>query len=139
MLKLTKQPLTLILNESVRHPGNTFNRTVKRTRFEFHLICPQAAHPSLQGNSILQNFLEASEEDWALEMSRAAAFGGGGPASSFMSGSGGPKSKLDRTLQLFRDLGHSTASLVHGKHDEEDEDPEYLKVMISAKLGFKLQ
>lgn len=88
----------------------------------------QAAHPALQSSSVLQQFLEASEEDWALEISRAQAFGGGTGASSFMGGSGGTKSKLDRTLQMFRDLGHSTASLVHGKHDEDDEDPEYLKV-----------
>lgn len=42
------------------------------------------------------------------------------------------KSKLDRTLQLFKELTHNTASLVQGKHDEDDEDPEYLKV--SSKL-----
>ena len=69
---------------------------------------------------MLQNFLEASEEEWSLEMSRAASH-------HERSGSFG-KSKLDRTLQLFKDLTHNTASLVHGKHDEDDEDPEYLKV-----------
>ena len=94
----------------------------------------QAAHPALQASSVLQQFLEASEEDWALEISRAQAFGGGSGTSSFM-GSGGPKSKLDRTLQMFRDLGHSTASLVHGKHDEDDEDPDYLKVTHSLQCG----
>ena len=71
---------------------------------------------------MLQNFLEASEEDWSLEMSRTGSF-------QERSGSlGGGKGKLDRTLQLFRELTHNTASLVHGKHDEDDEDPEYLKV-----------
>ena len=53
------------------------------------------------------------------------------PASQERSGSlGGGKGKLDRTLQLFRELTHNTASLVHGKHDEDDEDPEYLKVCV---------
>ena len=51
---------------------------------------------------------------------------------------GGGKGKLDRTLQLFRELTHNTASLVHGKHDEDDEDPEYLKVIycFTMKSGF---
>ena len=75
---------------------------------------------------MLQQFLEANEEDWALEMSRAAAQSN---ANSFI-GPGGPKSKLDRTIQLFKELGHSTASLVHGKHDEDDEDPDYLKASL---------
>ena len=71
---------------------------------------------------MLQNFLEASEEEWSLEMSRTAGF-------QERSGSlGGSKGKLDRTLQLFKELTHNTASLVHGRHDEDDEDPEYLKV-----------
>lgn len=93
-----------------------------------------AAHPTLEGSTVLQNFLEASEEDWSLEMSRSASF-------QERSGSlGGGKGKLDRTLQLFRELTHNTASLVHGKHDEDDEDPEYLKVkeyilQLEAHLG----
>jgi len=86
----------------------------------------QAAHPALEGSTVLQQFLESSEEEWALEMSRSAT-----PLGS--ASSGGPPGKrygLDRTLQLFKDLTHNTASLVHGKHDEDDEDPDYLKVAL---------
>lgn len=95
-------------------------------------LCVQARHPALQSSTVLQRFLEQNEQEWSLEMSRAAGFAG---ASSFIGGGGGggSKSKLDRTLQLFRDLGHSTASLVQGsKHDEDDEDPDYLKVLSAA-------
>ena len=84
----------------------------------------QAAHPSLEGSTVLQNFLELSEEEWSLEMARSASH-------HERSGSFG-KSKLDRTLQLFKDLTHNTASLVQGKHDEDDEDPEYLKVHLAS-------
>ena len=42
----------------------------------------QAAHPALEGSTILQQFLEASEEDWALEMARADRTGSLGSASS---------------------------------------------------------
>ncbi len=41
------------------------------------------------------------------------------------------KRKLANTLQLFRDLGHSTKDLIAGKTTDEDEDPEYLKVHAS--------
>ncbi|KAK9809757.1 hypothetical protein WJX73_003439 [Symbiochloris irregularis] len=76
-----------------------------------------AAHPGLQASTALQSFLEASEEDFALDVSRQAQQEGGGA-----------KKKLASTLQLFRDLGASTASLVTGRSLEEEEDPEYLKV-----------
>jgi sorting nexin-1/2 len=83
-----------------------------------------AAHPALEGSTVLQHFLEASEEDWALEMARSATPLGGASSGSLP----GKRYGLDRTLQLFKDLTHNTASLVHGKHDEDDEDPDYLKV-----------
>lgn len=31
-------------------------------------------------------------------------------------------------MQFFKDLGHSASNLVHRRTDEEEEDPEYLKV-----------
>ena len=43
-------------------------------------------------------------------------------------GGSGAKKKLATTLQLFRDLGQSTAHLVSNRHQDEEEDPEYLKV-----------
>ena len=44
------------------------------------------------------------------------------------SGAVGAKGKLASTLQMFRDLGQSTANLMSGRHGDEDEDPDYLKV-----------
>ena len=41
---------------------------------------------------------------------------------------GGAKKTLASTLQLFKDLSHSTANLMSGKHDDEEEDPDYIKV-----------
>ena len=91
------------------------------------VVYQQAAHPTLQGTSVLQQFLEASEEDWSLEMSRAGSTYGSRPTT------GTPKGRLDRTIQLFKELSHTTASLVQGKHDE-DEDEDYLKVCITLLL-----
>ena len=76
-------------------------------------------HPGLKTSKDLQLFLEGSEDEWAAEMSHA----------SFEAS--GTKKKLAQTLQLFKDFGHSTASLVSGKSDDEDEDPEYLKVQLT--------
>ncbi len=79
----------------------------------------QASHPALTHSKDLQHFLEASEEDWSIEVARAnhEAAGGGNSA----------KRKLANTLQMFRDLGHSTKELIAGKSADEDEDSEYLK------------
>ena len=44
-------------------------------------------------------------------------------------GGSGAKKKLASTLQMFRDLGQSTAHLVSNRHQDE-EDPEYLKVCL---------
>ncbi len=41
----------------------------------------------------------------------------------------GAKKTLASTLQMFKDLGHSTANLMSGKHDDEEEDPDYIKVL----------
>jgi len=42
-------------------------------------------------------------------------------------GGNSAKRKLANTLQMFRDLGHSTKELIAGKSADEDEDSEYLK------------
>ncbi len=44
---------------------------------------------------------------------------------------GGAKKTLASTLQMFKDLGHSTANLMSGKHDDEEEDPDYIKVYLN--------
>ncbi len=64
----------------------------------------------------LQLFLEASEEEWSLEVSRAIAE------------ANAQKPKFSGMAQIFKGLQHSTANLVAGRTDDEDEDPEYLKV-----------
>ena len=54
---------------------------------------------------------------------------------------GGAKKKLASTLQLFRDLGISTANLMSGRSADEEEDPEYLKVtpFLPASMQCHLQ
>ena len=79
----------------------------------------QAAHPVLGQSKELQLFLEATEEEWAMEVSRAS-----------FEVNGGAKKKLAGALQAFRDLGQSTAQLMSGKSYDDEEDPEYLKVGI---------
>lgn len=68
----------------------------------------------------LQLFLEMSEDEFAHEVARAQ-----------MEQGGGAKKTLASTLQMFKDLGHSTANLMSGKHDDEDEDPDYIKVYLN--------
>lgn len=76
-----------------------------------------ACHPSLKSSRDLQLFLETSEDEFAHEVARAQ-----------MEQGGGAKKTLASTLQMFKDLGHSTANLMSGKHDDEEEDPDYIKV-----------
>ncbi len=47
-------------------------------------------------------------------------------------GGNSAKRKLANTLQMFRDLGHSTKELIAGKSADEDEDSEYLKARALA-------
>lgn len=74
------------------------------------------AHPVLKRSKELQTFLEASEEDWALEVNRVAGE------------TTGARKKFAGVAQMFKDLQHSTANLMSGRSDDEEEDPEYLKV-----------
>ena len=79
----------------------------------------QAAHPALAQSKDLQNFLEASEEDFAIEVARANHESAGGANAA--------KKTISSTLQKLKDLGQQTQNLVSGKHTDEEEDPEYLK------------
>lgn len=65
----------------------------------------------------LQSFLESSEEVWAGEVTRVTHE------------NSGAKKKLGSFLDTIRELGHSTANLMSGKSDDEEEDPDYLKVV----------
>ncbi len=79
----------------------------------------QAAHPVLYQSKDLQNFLEASEDVWANEMARAKHE------------SANPAQKtLNNTLAKLKLFGQQTVA--GGKHADEEEDPEYLKVCIKG-------
>jgi len=75
----------------------------------------------LRSSRDLQLFLEMSEDEFAHEVARAQ-----------MEQGGGAKKTLASTLQMFKDLGHSTANLMSGKHDDEEEDPDYIKVWLES-------
>lgn len=79
-----------------------------------------AAHPALAESPDLRAFLEDNEGEWAVEVARAAAESGTGA-----------KKTLAGVVHMFKDLGQNTIGLIAGgggKHEEADEDPEYLKV-----------
>ena len=80
----------------------------------------QAAHPALYQSKDLQNFLEASEDEWAMEMARAKHDGGANPA----------QKTLNNTLAKLKLFGQQTVA--GGKHADEEEDPEYLKVCMKG-------
>ncbi|CAD7702434.1 unnamed protein product [Ostreobium quekettii] len=75
-----------------------------------------AAHPKLKYSNELQLFLEATEDVWMMEVAR------------MNQESGGAKKTINNTMQFFKDLGHSATNLMAGKSDDEEEDPDYLKV-----------
>lgn len=121
--------LTLFINKVVRwwegqslsceHAAQLYVGYTQPTVCRLHTInCtqPKAAHPVLKTSKDLQLFLEASEDEWSLEVSRAIA-------ESNLS-----KPKFSGVAQIFKGLQHSTANLVAGRTDDEDEDPEYIKV-----------
>ena len=82
----------------------------------------QACHPSLKGSRDLQLFLETSEDEFAHEVARA-----------HMEQGSATKKTLASTLQLFKDIGHHTANLMSGKLDDEEEDPDYIKVLLKGE------
>jgi hypothetical protein len=76
----------------------------------------QAAHSALRGSRDLQNFLEATEDEWATEMGRAS-----------YENSGSSKT-LGSTMQLIRNVQRSAVNLVYSKSDDDEEDHDYVKV-----------
>ena len=83
-------------------------------------VCSQAAHPVLCQSKDLQSFLEASEDEWAMEMARAKHEGGANPA----------QKTLNSTLAKLKLFGQQTVA--GGKHPDDEEDPEYLKACMQA-------
>ena len=83
----------------------------------------QAAHPVLSQSKDLQNFLDASEDEWAMDMARA----------NHESSCGNPAQKtLHNTLAKLKLFGQQTVA--GGKHVDEEEDPEYLKVLAGMTV-----
>lgn len=77
-----------------------------------------ASHPHLKGSKELQRFLEANEDEFALEVARTQT-----------ASSGGAKKRLEDAVGWFKGLGAATTSLVAGKAAADAaEDPEYVKV-----------
>lgn len=81
-----------------------------------------AAHPALRASPDLQLFLQASETEFAIEVSRAQLEEA--PAGA----AGGAKKAVSGAVRFLRELGHSAQSLYQRRSDDEEEDPEYLKV-----------
>lgn len=59
---------------------------------------------------------QATEDVWAMEVAR------------MNQESGGAKKKIHNTMKFFKDLQHTATNLMSGKSDDEEEDPDYLKV-----------
>lgn len=75
-----------------------------------------ACHPTLKYSPELQMFLEAQEDVWQMEVARMNLE------------EGSAKKKVNATMQFFKDVQHKATNLMAGKSDDEQEDPEYLKV-----------
>lgn len=80
-----------------------------------------AAHPALRGSHELQLFLEASETEFAIEVSRSQVVD---PAV----GQGAAKKTLTGAVTFLRELSHTASNLYHKRTDDEEEDAEYLRV-----------
>ncbi|KAK9843542.1 hypothetical protein WJX81_008116 [Elliptochloris bilobata] len=126
-IEMRRRTLTSFINRVASHPALARSKDLQAfleaSEEDWGLDVARAnhaSHPALARSKDLQAFLETSEEDWGLEVARAnhEAAGGGSAA----------KRKLASTLQLFRDLGHTTKDMIAGKTVDEDEDSEYLKV-----------
>jgi len=75
-----------------------------------------AEHPVLKFSPDLQLFLEGSEIEWRTEVDRVT------------SQQKNVGSRLHDTFNFFKELQHTASNMMAGKSDEEEEDPEYLKV-----------
>ncbi|KAL4452515.1 hypothetical protein ABPG75_008177 [Micractinium tetrahymenae] len=80
-----------------------------------------AAHPILKRSRDLQLFLEASETEFAIEVSRSQV-------DDPVAVQGAAKKTLSGAVSFLRDLGHTASNLYHKRTDDEEEDAEYLKV-----------
>ncbi|EFN54738.1 hypothetical protein CHLNCDRAFT_59686 [Chlorella variabilis] len=80
-----------------------------------------AAHPALKGSHELQLFLEASETEFAIEVSRSQV-------DDSTVTQGAAKITLTGAVSFLRELGHTASNLYHKRTDDEEEDVEYLKL-----------
>jgi hypothetical protein len=89
----------------------------------------QAAHPSLRGSRELQLFLEASETEFAIEVSRSLVED---PAAA-----GAAKKTLTGAVTFLRELSHTASNLYHKRSDDEEEDAQYLRVRVFVSGGIR--
>mmetsp|Transcript_6118 Transcript_6118/g.17083 ORF Transcript_6118/g.17083 Transcript_6118/m.17083 type:complete len:450 (-) Transcript_6118:213-1562(-) len=75
-----------------------------------------AEHPVLKTSPTLQLFLEGSEIEWRTEVDRVNTY------------EKNVGNKINETIQFFKDLQHSATNIMTGRTDDEEEDPQYLKV-----------
>jgi sorting nexin-1/2 len=77
-----------------------------------------ASHPVLKDSRELQTFLQANDEQWMLEIAK------------WQAETSAQHRPVSAAAQWFKNLQHSAQSLVSGRGDEMQEDPEYIKVSV---------
>ncbi|PSC72138.1 sorting nexin 1 [Micractinium conductrix] len=82
-----------------------------------------AAHPILKRSPDLQLFLEASETEFGIEVSRS---GMEDPAVV----QGAAKKTLSGAVSFLKELSHTASNLYHKRTDDEEEEAEYLKIRV---------
>ncbi|KAG2492390.1 hypothetical protein HYH03_009336 [Edaphochlamys debaryana] len=75
-----------------------------------------ASHPVLKDSRELQTFLQANEEAWMLEIAK------------WQAETNAQHRPVSAAAQWLKSLQHSAQSLVSGRADEIQEDPEYIKI-----------
>ncbi|PNH00419.1 Sorting nexin 1, partial [Tetrabaena socialis] len=75
-----------------------------------------ACHPTLKDSKELETFLQADEEQWMLEIAK------------WQAETSAQHRPVSAAAQWFKNLHHSAQSLVSGRAEEIQEDPEYIKI-----------
>ncbi len=82
-----------------------------------------ASHPTLKESAELRTFLTATDEAWMLEMAK------------WQAETAAQHRPVSAAAQWFKSLQHSAQTLVSGRGEEIQEDPEYIKVRTCACLA----
>lgn len=75
-----------------------------------------ASHPTLKESAELRTFLTATDEAWMLEMAK------------WQAETAAQHRPVSAAAQWFKSLQHSAQTLVSGRGEEIQEDPEYIKI-----------